>query len=200
MKCMRIPALLCAGVLLLAGCSKREENYTEDDLPYGATFTADKTSYAIPITYDRRFLDETQPRPAADILATVQQQDAALYESVTPDFYLAYQKEVYDCEDTAGVLAGIHSLIAEESGEDFTYDMVMVNDLASDKDSGDLYNALMLLDGIYEGDGNFSDTVTSAWDLSIELDVMYDGDAKYAAINDQHVYLFKTADGIICIV
>ena len=58
----------------------------------------------------------------------------------------------------------------------------------------------MLLDGIYEGDGNFSDTVTSAWDLNVELDVMYDGDAKYTAITEQHVFLFQTADGIFCIV
>ena len=136
MKFMRFPALLCAGVLLLAGCSKEEEIYTEDNLPYGATFTTDKTSYAIPISYDRRFLDETQIRPAADILAAVQQQDAALYESVVPDFYLAYQKEMYDCEDTAAVLSGIHSILAEESGEDFTYDMVMVNDMATDRNSG----------------------------------------------------------------
>ena len=200
MKFMRFPALLCAGVLLLAGCSKEEEIYTEDNLPYGATFTTDKTGYAIPISYDRRFLDETQIRPAADILAAVQQQDAALYESVVPDFYLAYQKEMYDCEDTAGVLSSIHSILAEESGEDFTYDMVMVNDMATDRNSGELYNALMLLDGIYEGDGNFSDTVTSAWDLNVELDVMYDGDAKYTAITEQHVFLFQTADGIFCIV
>ncbi len=187
-------AVICC---MLTGCSEKEPDFTkEEELPYGATMRSDKNSFAVPMTYDRRFLEEEQITIVADLLASVQNQDAALFEQTAPDFYINYQRdEVYKLDSTDALLDVIHGRLAEASGEDFQFKMVLITDISQDMDSGNLADALVLFNSIYDGDGKFSDTVEEAWDLTVEWDFVYDDGTQYSVAEGEHMYLFRTADG-----
>lgn len=196
----RITALCAALPLLLAGCGEKEPDFTKEaELPYGATMRSDKNSYAVPITYDRRFFDETQVAKVANILASVQNLDAALYESSTPVYYYSYQKEAYGCSETTELLENFHAVLAESSGEDFTFNMVLINEISTDLGAGGLAECVALLDVLYDGEGSFVNTVENAWDLTVEWDLAYDGGTQYSVISEEHVYLFQTGDGCFCV-
>lgn len=188
-----LAAVCCIG---LAGCSEKEPDFTkEEELPYGATMRSDKNSFAVPMTYDRRFLEAEQITVVADLLASVQNQDAALFEQTAPD-YIHYQRdEVYKLDSTEELLAMLHDRLAEAAGDDFQFTMVLVTDILQDMDSGDLAEALVLYDSIYSGEGKFSDKLDEAWELTVEFDFSYDNGTQYSVAEGQHIYLFHTTDG-----
>lgn len=201
MKHYKLLAVLCtAAALMLTGCGEKEPDFTKEaELPYGATMRSDKNSYAVPMTYDRRFLDEAQVAATADILAAIQNQDADLYLQSTPSYYADYQMEVYECEEYPELLGHFHDYIAESSGEDFQFKMVLINDISDNRNAGGLSDAFTLLKELYDGEGSFEDSIVNAWDLTVEWDLTYDNAAKYAVIEEEHVYLFQTADGYFCV-
>lgn len=188
-------AVCCMG--LLAGCSEKEPDFTkEEELPYGATMRSNKNSFAVPMTYDRRFLDEEQVAVVADLLGAVQNQDTALFEQTAPDFYVSYQRdEVYKLNSTEELLAMLHDRLAEAAGDDFQFSMVLITDISQDRDSGELADALVLFNSIYDGDSKFSDTLEEAWNLTVEWDFVYDNGKQYSVAEGEHMYLFRTADG-----
>lgn len=191
-----LAAVCCVG--LLSGCGEEPiPDFTqEENLPYGATMRSDKNSFGVPMTYDRRFLEEEQVAVVADLLASVQNQDTALFEQTAPDFYVRYQRdEVYKLESTEALLGVIHDRLAEASGEDFQFSMVLITDISQDQDSGNLADALVLFNSIYDGDGKFSDTLEEAWELTVEWDFTYDNGTQYSVSEGEHMYLFHTTNG-----
>ena len=93
MNCFRrITALFLMALMLvpcLTACKKEpttpeEFEMGEADLPYGATMKSNKTSYAVPVTYDRRFVTEEQISTVADFYGAIQNQDAELYQKSPP--------------------------------------------------------------------------------------------------------------------
>lgn len=195
----RITALSLAALFMLAGCGKKEPDFTqEEELPYGATMRSDKTSYAVPMTYDRRFLDDTQVAAVADILCAVQNQDADMYLNCTPDFYAAYQLEVYGAADYTALLGSLHTTVAESTGEDFTFNMVLINEISTNQNAGNLAEAMILLDNLDE-EGSFTSGIQNAWDLTVEWDLSYHNGESYTVINERHIYLFQTAEKCFCL-
>lgn len=202
MKYQKRSAILCTAMLmLLSGCMSDPERptYTEDELPYGATMRENKTSYAVPMTYDRRFIEEAQVEAVANALGSIQNQDADKYESMTPAYYTAYLKEVYGCGETDALLAELHTYIAASSGEDFQFNMVLINGVSTNRNAGGLADAFTLLEGIYDGEGSFSDSIVNAWDFTVEWDLSYDEGKQFSVVEEAHIYLFQTADSYFCV-
>ncbi|MBR3629483.1 MAG: hypothetical protein IKN55_03315 [Oscillospiraceae bacterium] len=191
----KITALLLCAVCLTSvpACGKKGMTYEEEELPYGATMRQNKTSYPVPITYDRRFINEDQVTAVTGLLGSIQNADAELYQKSTLDFYAAYQLKVYETADYQTMVQQFHDNLAKSTGEDFTFSMTLINELAQNRENGNIASMLTLLDGIYEGSGKFSDTVEEVYDLTMEWDIVYTGGTQ--VLDDEHVYVLKTADG-----
>ena len=197
----RITALLLAALCLpLAGCSREPDFEKESELPYGATMREDKVSFAIPMTYDRRFIDDPQVTAVADFLASIQNADGDLYRSSTFDYYADYQvNEVYSYKTAQELVQALHDSVASYSGDDFTFNMVLINDFTTDRDTTNLSDAFGLLDGIApESTPKPSETIEEAWDLTVEWDIAYNGGESYYVVEEQHVLLFKDGDKYLC--
>ena len=190
--------LLCAaGLAGFSACGKKGMTYEEEELPYGSTMRQNKTSYPVPITYDRRYLNEEQITAVTGLLGGIQNADAELYTNSTLDFYAAYQLNVYEAASTEAMVQQFHDNLAKTTGEDFTFAMALINEIAQDRDNGNIASMLTLLDGIYEGSGKFSDTVEEVYDLTMEWDITYTGGTQ--VLDDEHIYLLKTADGYFAV-
>lgn len=196
-------ALLCAVPMMTACGSGSAERPTiaETDMPYGATMREDKNSYAVPMTYDRRFLGQEEITKAADLFAAIQNSDADLYAKTTFPYYLKYQQEqVYKLDSPEALIAHIHSMIAAKSADDFRYTMVLITDIATNTDAGTLKSVCDMLSAAYDGNGAFLDSVQKAYDMTVEWHVAYNKDAQTSVVEDQHIFLFQTADGWFAVV
>ncbi len=193
-KFLRLSALV---MILLTGCAsqKQELNIAEEDLPYGATMRSNKTSYTVPMTYDRRFVNESQVKAVADYLGAVQNNDPDLFASAALPLYMNYQiQEVYHYEDTANLVDVLHSGIASQTGEDFQFDMILITDY-SQANNGGLKAMTDLLSNL---DSQFSDSVQGAWEFTLEWELSYDNGQKNGMTEDQHLYLFQIEDQYYC--
>ena len=197
----RIAALLLAAACaapVLTGCQKEPDFTKESELPYGATMREDKTSFAVPMTYDRRFLDEEQVAAAAQLMAAIQNADADLYRETTFDFYADYQAgTVYRLDSVQDLMDSLHASVAANSGEDFTFNMVLINGIASRQTSSYLSDAFDILDQL-RPDEKLSESIEDAWDLTVEWDLAYDGGKSYTVVDEQHIFLFRYDGRYVC--
>ncbi|MEE5991922.1 MAG: hypothetical protein V3G42_01630 [Oscillospiraceae bacterium] len=203
MNCFRkITALFLMAVMLvpcMTGCKKEpttleEFELGEEDLPYGATMKSNKTSYAVPVTYDRRFVTEEQVSAVADLCASIQNQDGELYQKITPEGYADYQiNEVYSYASADEMMQALHTSVANNTGEDFKFSMVMVNGISDNRELGGLMEAIALMDNLTEN--AFSPSLLGAWDFTLEWDFTYDEDAKSTIVDEQHIFVFQTENG-----
>ena len=163
-------------------------------MPYGATMKSNKTSYAVPVTYDRRFVTEEQISAVADLCGSIQNQDAEQYQKITPEGYADYQvNQVYSYETTEEMIQALHTSIANNTGEDFKFSMVLVNGVSDDGHSGGLMEAIALMDNLTEN--QFSASMLGAWDFTLEWDFTYENNTKSTIIDEQHIYVFQTENG-----
>jgi hypothetical protein len=171
----------------------------EDELPYGATMRTDKTSYSLPVTYDRRFLNEAQVTAVTDYLAGVQNCDTELYLASTLQFYVDYQfNEVYEgsYDSMDAFVAALNSSIAENTADDFTFSMITIDEFTTEQNVSGLATMLELLDNINEG---FSDTVENCWSLEVEWVLSYNGGEDTLAVSDQRLFLVEVDGAYYCI-
>lgn len=195
-------AALCA-VPMLTGCSqnpKQQQNIAEEDMPYGSTMREDKTSYAVPVTYDRRFLEEEQVTVVTNFICAIQNRDGALYQASTFPFYAQYQmSDVYGLGSMDALVDRLHDMIGNNTADDFRFNMLLINDIAANTEVGELSVVCEMLSDAYDGEGEFMDTVEHAWDLTVEWDLVFQENTQFAVVNDQHLFLFQTADGWFCL-
>jgi len=199
-KIYQIGAVLLA-VMMLTGCqsAKQKVNYTEDELPYGATMKSNKTSYTIPMTYDRRFVNEDQVRAVADYLGAIQNRDAELYESVALPLYTTYQVgEVYAYQDIGELVNALHDGIASQTADDFRFQMVLINEFSLDRNAGGLNAMLSLLDSISPENAKFTDSLQNAWALELEWEFSYNNDENTGRTESQWLYLMQVDDVYYC--
>ncbi len=198
----RITALFLITALVVpcfAGCSKEpttpeEFEMGEADLPYGATMKSNKTSYAVPVTYDRRFVTEEQISAVAELCASIQNQDAEQYQKITPEGYADYQvNEVYSYASADEMIQALHTSIAQNTGDDFKFSMVLANGISEDRHSNGLMEAIAMMDNLTEN--QFSNALLGAWDFTLEWDFSYENDTKSMIIDEQHIYVFQTENG-----
>lgn len=194
-------ALLCA-VPMMTACGKgtaERPTIAETDMPYGSTMREDKNSFALPVTYDRRFLEQDEIAKAADLFAAIQNSDAALYANTTFPFYLTYQQQqVYKLDSPEALVKHLHSMIAGKYADDFQYSMMNITGIATNPNAGTLGSVVEMLEVAYDGDGKFLDTVQKSFDMTVEWHITYDG--KTEVVPDQHVFVFQTADGWFAVV
>lgn len=195
-------AALCV-LPLFTGCdssAREQQNITEEDMPYGATMREDNSTFAIPMTYDRRFLEEEQVAAAADFIYAIQTSDSAGYQEATFPFYAQYQMdEVYGLGSMDALIDRLHDKIGSSTADDYQFNMLLINDISTNTDAGELSVICDMLTEIYDGEGNFMDTVEHAWDLTVEWNIGFEENTQYAVVSDQHMFLFQTADGCFCL-
>ncbi|MBR4319988.1 MAG: hypothetical protein IKI37_07385 [Oscillospiraceae bacterium] len=192
--------LLCTACMLLTGCTtaKQQTNFTEAELPYGATMHADKNSYTVPMTWDRRFLDTEAVSKIADYIGSIQNQDGDLYQASSLPLYTDYQiQEVYDYQNTQELVDALHDGLVGKLAEDFQFDMIYVNELSQDRKSGGLSAMIDLLDKISENE-KFSDKIQNAWSLQLEWEFSYNNGEGSGRAENQYIYLFQIDNQYYC--
>ncbi|MDE5792605.1 MAG: hypothetical protein K2H66_03670 [Oscillospiraceae bacterium] len=196
---LKITAFAMAA-MLFTGCSQKQDvNMTEDELPYGSTMRENKTSFSVPMTYDRRFVEEEQVIAVANYFASIQNQDVDLYLENALPVYTEYQvNQVYSYQDTSQLVDNLHQGIVNQTGEDFEFQMILINEFAQDRNFGGLEAMLDLLDNISDSDIKFSEQIQGAWALELELNFLYNKKASFGTVDSQWVYLFKLDDKYYC--
>lgn len=194
--------LLCLllACLMLTGCAsqKQKTSYTEEELPYGATMKSDKNSYTVPMTWDRRFFEPEQISAVADYLGAIEQNNPELYASVALPLYTDYQvNEVYDYQNVEELVNALHEGLLGQLADDFRMDMILVNEISDDRNSGGLQAMLKLLDGISE-EKPFSETIQNAWSLNLEWEFSYNNGEGSGRTENQYLYLFQIDDKYYC--
>lgn len=202
MKCLNRAVLLMTAALIgccaMTGCGGGED-IAEEDLPYGATMREAKTTYAVPLSYDRRFLNEEQLTVIADYLAAIQNSDAALYTENTLDFYADYQlnevySESYSTMDE--MVAALHQSVADDTGEDFKFAMVTIDDCTQEGVASGLDTMIEILETIDE-ENDFASTVDNRWALNMEWVITYEGGSRVAS--DQILFLLEIDGEYFCV-
>lgn len=193
-------SVLVLGASVLTGCGSNGPSIKEEELPYGATMREDKSGNSLPITYDRRFMNEEQAAVLTDYLYAVQTCDGDLYKKNTLDFYADYQlNEIYagKYEDLDAMMTALHASVAEATAEDFTYVMITVDNFTQERSVSGLGTMLEVLTKI-SGDENFTDTVTDCWAVEMQWLLVYDGGASSVVVNEQYVYMFEIGGKYYC--
>ena len=200
----RISALLTAavmGAVLFTGCMSAGPTIAEEDLPYGATMRETKTTFALPVSYDRRFLNDAQVTVLTDYFSAVQNCDGEAYAANTLDFYADYQlNEVYSeqYESMDDMMTALHASVAEATAEDFIYNMITVTNFTQERVTSGLNTMIDVLTDI-SGNPDFEQTLTNCWAVEMEWLLVYNGGASNVIVNEQYVYMFEIDGAYYCV-
>ena len=185
------------GCCALTGCGGNGVTIAEEDMPYGATMREAKTTYALPVTYDRRFLNEEQLTAVTDYLSAIITKDAALYETYTLGFYNDYQLDMYseDYENTQDLVDGIYDGIVGSLGENVSFNMITIEEFTDERVASGLDTILEILETIDE-ENEFVSTVDNCWALEMQWIVNYDGGS--AILESQKLFLLEIDGKYYC--
>ena len=151
---MKRKMLALAGALVLAACpltacgeASSNENMTMDEMPYGASLTAN-TSLPVTVQYDNRYLEDGLAQKISAYYHALQEQDAAEFTSTLLPFFHEYQLEDTGSKkltDEELVKLTYDSVKEEIEGKDFDYSMVdVVEYIDADKLHYPLYYDLVI--------------------------------------------------------
>ncbi len=199
-KLWALAAAVVMGGTMLTGCGRNEINMTEEELPYGSTMREARTTYAIPVSYDRRFLNDKQLTAITDYFSAVQNCDGELYLANTLDFYADYQiNEVYagQYETFDDMMTALHASVAEATAEDFEYAQITIEDFTQERVSSGLGTMQEFLADI--GGAEFTENLTNCWSVNMQWLIRYNNGASSVVINDQYVYLFEVDGNYYCV-
>ncbi|MBE6849155.1 MAG: hypothetical protein E7502_04515 [Ruminococcus sp.] len=184
----------------LTGCMSNGPSVAEEDLPYGATMRESKTTFALPVSYDRRFLNDAQITAITDYLSSIQNCDGEAYANNTIDFYADYQlNEVYqDTYETFDeMLADMHTSIANSTADDFQFNMITVTGFSQERVSSGMNTMIELLADI-SGNADFEQTLTNCWTVRMDWMIRYNGSST-AIVEDRLIYLFEIEGEYYCV-
>ncbi|MCQ2435261.1 MAG: hypothetical protein MJ062_08500 [Oscillospiraceae bacterium] len=165
----------CMAAVCLTACgnsdSSKGENYSEDQLPYGATIVVDK-NYPISIQYDRRCLDEALMARVVDFYNAIQTQDAEKFKAVQLPLYHDYSlTQTYGGKySDADILKLAYDTdLTDEDGNTFDFSLIDITDAHRGTVYSDTATTLELLDQIAEekGAAKISPNVDDARELTI---------------------------------
>ncbi len=200
----KISAILTAamlGAVMFTGCMDKEVNIAEEDLPYGATMREAKTTYAVPVTYDRRFVNEAQLTALTDYLAAIQNGDGAGYAASTLDFYADYQlNEVYSTQYKTmdEMVVALQGSVAEITADDFAFAMVTIDDFTQERVVSGLNTMIEILSKIDEN-GDFMSDVDNCWALDMQWLIRYNNGGSSMLVEDQYVFMFEIDGKYYCV-
>ena len=139
--CATAATLLCTG---FAGCSDSNSSDSEsgvniamEDLEYGATMR-DDDSRAVPLEYDKRFLEDGELDALANYYASIQNEDVELFQSCTVEKYMeSLYENAYGglLDDNAYVTQQKESYEKQLSG-DIHFSQILVNDCLKQDETG----------------------------------------------------------------
>lgn len=184
----------------LTGCMSSGPSVAEEDLPYGATMRESKTTFALPVSYDRRFLNDAQITALTDYLSSIQNCDGEAYANNTIDFYADYQlNEVYqDTYETFDeMLTDMHTSIANSTADDFQFNMITVTGFSQERVSSGMNTMIELLADI-SGNAEFEQTLTNCWTVRMDWMIRYNGSST-AIVEDRLIYLFEIEGEYYCV-
>lgn len=199
----KIGALLMAALLgctMLTGCMDKEVNIAEEDLPYGATMREAKTTYALPVSYDRRFVQDAQLKSLTDYLYAIQEGDGEGYAANTIDFYADYQlSEVYSTQYKTmdEMIVALQGSVSELTGKDFEFAMVTINGFTQERDTSGLNTMIEVLDKI-NGEADFKSSIDNCWAINMDWLIRYNGGASSALVQKQLVFMFEIDGKYYC--
>ena len=200
----KISALLTAavmGAVMFTGCMSNGPTIAEEDLPYGATMREAKTTYAMPVSYDRRFVSDAQLTAITEFLSSIQTCDGDAYAANTLDFYAEYQlnevyKDTYKTYDE--MMTALHSSIAKSTAEDFDFTMVTITDFTQERVTSGLGTMIDVLSEI-SGDENFEQSLTNCWAVEMEWMFNYNNASSTAIVQDRMIFLFEIDGAYYCV-
>lgn len=195
-------ALSCVmGAAAFCGCMEDPNYYEEDELPYGATMKELKTSFPVPMCFDRRFVTDEMAAAVANYYGSVQNQDTELYLQSTFPFHVDYKMNVmYEGQFASydEFVKSLHTSIAQPTAEDFKYTMITITGLTTERVASRLEDTINMLEEL-SGDANFAESITECWKLEIEWRLNYNGGAEYLAAEDQELFLIGIDGTYYCV-
>lgn len=189
--------LCLAGVMLaavLAGCSdSNEKDYSEADLPYGATMLTDTQSGNVPITYDRRFFSQEEIKTLSDYFYSLETKDEKLLDDTTLDLYTDFVvSSLYqDLLGMDGLVIDMSSKFAAEDDVPYTIEEVEIKSYytTDDEESLDLNNLYNMLKEL-SGDENYiSQHISDGKYITYDIRTNTDGIIKI--FEDQMLFLIN---------
>lgn len=164
-------AVVCLTACDRSGSSSGGEDYSESQLPYGATIVVDK-NYPISIQYDRRCLDEALIAKVVDFYDAIQTQDAAKFKDVQLPLYHDYSlAQSYGGKYTdADILKlAFETDLTDEDGNAYDFSLIDITDAHRGTVYSDTATTLELLDKIAEeqGTSKISTSVDDAREMTI---------------------------------
>ena len=197
--------LCLVGVMIaavLTGCSdSNEPNYSEADLPYGATMLTDTQSGNVPITYDRRFFSPEEVKTLSDYFYALESKDEKLLDDTTLDLYTDFVVEsLYQgILGMDGLVVDMNSKFAAEEDVPYTIEEVEVKSYYTidDEESMDLVNLYNMLKEL-SGDENYiSQHISDGKYITYNIRTNTDGTIKL--FEDQMLFLINV-DGayVVC--
>jgi hypothetical protein len=101
---------------------------TQEEMPYGSTVREDKTSYKLPVSYDRRFLKTNELESLATFFFALQNNDEILFKTAVPSFYEGYlQESTGNKLNTEAGMAQLRSVFENKLGNDFVIEMLDIS-------------------------------------------------------------------------
>lgn len=198
--CGTAAALLCTG---LAGCSNSSSDSSEsgidvamEDLEYGATMRDDK-SRAVPLEYDKRFLEDGELDALANYYGSIQNEDVDLFQSCTVEKYMEslYENAYGGLLDDSAYLTQQKEEFQKQVSGDFSFAQIVVNGCINQDETGSNAEYLTgMLDELNE-DSNFcAEHMTSCKTLTVQPVVTDGTDTVYCdevtvfviALDDQY--------------
>lgn len=194
---MKIRSIIIAGVMLaltLTGCSENSgKDYSEADLPYGATMLTDTESGNVPITYDRRFISTDEAKVLSDYFYALQTKDDKLLDDTTLDLYTDFvTKSMYqDMIGLDGLVVDMSNNYAAEEDKDYVIEEVEIKSFytSDDQESSDLANLYNMLSELSGDESYISQHVQDGKYINFTIRTNTDGTVKN--FEDKNLFLIK---------
>lgn len=197
--------LCLSGVMLaavLTGCSdnSNEKDYSEADLPYGATMLTDTQSGNVPITYDRRFFSQEEIKTLSDYFYSLETKDEKLLDDTTLDLYTDFVvSSLYqDLLGMDGLVVDMSSTFAAEDDVPYTIEDVEIKSYytTDDEESSDLANLYNMLKELSGEENYISQHISDGKYITYDIRTNTDGTVK--TFEDQMLFLIKV-DGVYAV-
>lgn len=201
---MKIRLTCLAGVILaltLTGCSENnEKDYSEADLPYGATMLTDTESGNVPITYDRRFFSPEEAKVLSDYFYALETKDEKLLDDTTLDLYTDFvTASLYqNMLGMDGLVLDMSDNFAAEEGADYVIEEVEIKSFytSDDQESSDLANLYNMLAELSGEENYISSHIQDG--KCIKYTIRTNTNDTIKTFEDQVLFLIK-ADGVYTI-
>ncbi len=138
------------------------QNVAMEDLDYGSTMREDDDVYAVPLYYDKRYLEEEELTVLANYFLAIQNQDVSLLEEVTLDFYMEslYENAYGGLLDDSAYVTQQYSRFQElvDTEEDIQFSMITVDNVLYQEDAGSEIDYVVEMFNELNDDDSFCDT------------------------------------------